>query len=313
MRYSLVVITGLLALLAITGAIGGFAYVNIGKTVSVFRELASHHESIRNRYSEVEDLINTADRRFIILTRVDQIRASDLKTTFGQLKDRIDDVRNTPSVTSSLAQDMESMQSALAQFLRSHVKRNTQPGAWYAANSQLQRLLAAARTTLIRLESQVESNPSLTSNIKASAAILNNFEFRCRQFADQQTVAVLEVVAPLDDAIKIIDEFEARSASASLILQFEELAPLRKPIVKFKAAAVLFDDEIQHSVAGASFTDIFERAEKHRLNALEIMKQLKGSIQKHLVDKLLEQATEGDRRRTLLACSAASRMAVTSS
>jgi PAS domain S-box-containing protein len=93
---------------------------------------------------------------------------------------------------------------------------------------------------------------------------------------------------------------EARSASANLLLQFEELAPLRKPIVKFKAAAVLFDDEIQHSVAGASFTDIFERAEKHRLNALEIMKQLKGSIQKRIVDTLLEQATEGDRRRTLL-------------
>ena len=67
MRYSYAIILSLFVMLAITGAIGVFAYVSTGETVSVFRELANHHERVRNELSELESLINTSDRKFVLL------------------------------------------------------------------------------------------------------------------------------------------------------------------------------------------------------------------------------------------------------
>ena len=177
MRYSFVIILGLLALLAIAGAIGGFAYVNTGKTVSIFREIANHHERVRKEFSELERLINTADRSFILLTKVDQIYEADLKISFGHLKDRIDDIRDTSSIKSALTQDMESMQSTLEQFVRTHAERNTQPGAWKTAYSRLQRFLAAVRTALFHLARQDQTKHSLKSYIKVTAATLDDLIF----------------------------------------------------------------------------------------------------------------------------------------
>ena len=204
MRYSYAIILSLFVMLAITGAIGVFAYVSTGETVSVFRELANHHERVRNELSELESLINTSDRKFVLFARIDQIYEDDLRITFRYLKDQIDDIRNTSPIKSSLTQDKEFMQSAFEQFLRTHAERNTRPGAWKTAYSQLRRFLAAARTALSHLAGQNETNHSLTSYVKTAATMLNVLEIRVRQFADEQTATILEVVAPLNDAKKLL-------------------------------------------------------------------------------------------------------------
>ena len=118
MRYSFVVILSLLALLGIAGAIGGYAYISTEKTVPVFRQLANHHERVRENFSNLERLINIAGRRFILFTRADNIYGTDLKYTLQDFKDRIVDSRNSPSLGSLMTGEFNAIESALMQFLK---------------------------------------------------------------------------------------------------------------------------------------------------------------------------------------------------
>jgi len=299
-RYTVALYFGLIALLSIAGGIGVFAFVNDGKTISVFRELANRHENANVGLANLERLVNKADRMFAVYKDPSRYTWTELETTFQQLKDRIDNFHRSSSNQLVSAQELKVVQAAFEQFKIPYADAKSTPAIRKLAYSRLQDSLVIIRTALLQFAQRNKSSHSLSPHIKNTANILNELEFRCRRFSEQKIVRIIDIVSPLNQALYISETLEASAEVVKFIPELAELKQIRNAIGHFKAAAIIFDDEVQLNVGGGNFTVIHQQADESRHNALSRIARVRQRTQDRIVSLQIKQAVDGEQRRLVL-------------
>ncbi len=297
MKFSTLISLGFSAILTMTIAVAAVGYVSSEKTISSLKKLTTTFQPAQNRLDELVKLIQNANLQFQIFTTSGMIHDVELALAFELLEAHFlefvgDEIIISPT-GQTLRQTIAAIRKDLSQVLAAKINKRNRPQVWKSERAHLENRMIEIRNGINDLASS--GDPSVGA--KSVTTLLSHAGDLFLEFSNQPVTTVSHVITPLNQADRILNSLRSENREIGSLLFSNESKQQRIAMKRFKAATVLYDDEVKLLASGNSLGEILETANIAKEKAYSSLAQLKMAIEISIKNIQKNEIETGNQRQ----------------